>query len=146
MEKKNGISMVVLLVAIVIMILLVSTAVVVGAGSITKANFEEYQSNVIRMSNLVNIYYTKNNELPIINKVLDAKSISYDFVNEVNSKGDEFNKLYIIDKSKLKMSTIDIGSGTIEDKDIFVVAENTNNIYYVKGFKFEGKAIHGRYN
>ena len=146
MKNKRGISLVVLIVAVVVMLIIVTSAVVIGAGSITKANFQEYQSSISRMSNLVNIYYTENNELPITGYVLDPKSISYDFVNEVNSRNDEFNKLYIVDTSKLKMTTIDIGSGTIEDKDIFVVSENTNNIYYVKGFKFEGKVVHGRYN
>ena len=146
MKNKRGISLVVLLVALVIMIILVTSAIVMGTGSITKANFQEYQSSISRMSNLVNIYYTENDKLPITGEVLDPKSISYDFVNEVNKSGDEFNKLYIIDTSKIKMTTINIGNKKDGNNDVFVVAENTNNIYYAKGFKFEGKAVYGRYN
>ena len=34
--------------------------------------------------------------------------------------------------------------GTTEDQDIFVVAENTNNVYYIKGFKYKGKTYFGQ--
>ena len=146
MKSKKGISMVVLLVAVFIMIVLVSSAIVLGSRSITTANFEEYQSEISRVSDLVNIYKIENGSLPITGEVLDPKSISYDFINEANMAGDEFNKLFVIDMKLLNNTTINIGNGNAQNKDAFVVSENTNNIYYIKGFKFEGKVVHGRYN
>ena len=146
MKSKKGISMVVLLVAVFIMIVLVSSAIVLGSRSITTANFEEYQSEISRVSDLVNIYKIENGSLPITGEVLDPKSISYDFINEANMAGDEFNKLFVIDMKLLNNTTINIGNGNAQNKDAFVVSENTNNIYYIKGFKFAGKVGHGRYN
>ena len=146
MKNKKGISMVILIVAIIVMRILVSSAIVMGARSMTNANFEEYQSVIARVSDLVNIYYMENGKLPITGEVLDPKSISYDFVNEVNKSNDEFNKLYVIDMKLLNNATIDIGKQSVESRDAFVVSENTNNIYYIEGFKFEGKVVHGRYN
>lgn len=43
----------------------------------------------------------------------------------------------------LEDATIKRGQGTVMDKNVFVVAENTNNVYYIKGFKYKGKVYFG---
>lgn len=143
-NNKRGISLMVLVIAVGIMFILISSVSVIGYNSIITANYEKYQSEISQMSDLVNIYYIENSALPITNEVIDPTSISYDFVNESIESNDEYNKLYVVDMSKLDTSTITRGSGSIEDQDVFVVSENTQNIYYVKGFKFEGKTVYGR--
>ena len=41
--------------------------------------------------------------------------------------------------SKLNDYNIKKGRGNVENKDVFLVTENTNNVYYLKGFKYRGK-------
>lgn len=137
--KKRGITLLVLMMAIVVMTILISTAAVIGSGSIISANFEEYKSKITRMSNDVNAYYLQNGSLPATNETVSAESFGTEFLNSVVNNGDSQNKLYVIDISKISDATIKLGKGTIKNKDVFVVAENTQNIYYLGGYKYKGK-------
>ena len=109
---KKGLSLSTVVIAISIMLILVSSVSVIGSSAITSANFEEYKSNIDRVSDEVNIYITDNGTLPVTNEVVVSK------LNDYNIKK---------------------GRGNVENKDVFLVTENTNNVYYLKGFKYRGK-------
>lgn len=134
---KNGVSLLIVVIAIAVMLVLVSTATVMGNNVISTANFEEYISNLNRVQTLVNEYKVENKSLPITNQVVSKESLGSEFMSQVSNTGDLDNNLYIIDISKLNMPNIEIGNGTIENKDIFLVSENTNNVYYMRGFKYK---------
>ena len=38
--------------------------------------------------------------------------------------------------------TIKSGKSSVADRDVYVVATNTNNVYYLKGFKYKGKVYY----
>lgn len=136
---KKGLSLSTVVIAISIMLILVSSVSVIGSSSITSANFEEYKSNIDRVSDEVNIYVTDNGTLPVTNEVIAINSLGQDFLNQVKENGDLANKFYLVDISKLNDYNIKKGRGNVENKDVFLVTENTNNVYYLKGFKYRGK-------
>jgi hypothetical protein len=136
---KKGLSLSTVVIAISIMLILVSSVSVIGSSAITSANFEEYKSNIDRVSDEVNIYVTDNGTLPATNEVIAINSLGQDFLNQVKENGDLANKFYLVDTSKLNDYNIKKGRGNVENKDVFLVTENTNNVYYLKGFKYRGK-------
>lgn len=136
---KKGLSLSTVVIAISIMLILVSSVSVIGSSAITSANFEEYKSNIDRVSDEVNIYVTDNRTLPVTNEVIAINSLGQDFLNQVKENGDLANKFYLVDISKLNDYNIKKGRGNVENKDVFLVTENTNNVYYLKGFKYRGK-------
>ena len=136
---KKGLSVSTVVIAISIMLILVSSVSVIGSSAITSANFEEYKSNIDRVSDEVNIYVTDNGTLPVTNEVIAINSLGQDFLNQVKENGDLANKFYLVDISKLNDYNIKKGRGNVENKDVFLVTENTNNVYYLKGFKYRGK-------
>lgn len=136
---KKGLSLSTVVIAISIMLILVSSVSVIGSSAITSANFEEYKSNIDRVSDEVNIYVTDNGTLPVTNEVIAINSLGQDFLNQVKENGDLANKFYLVDISKLNDYNIKKGRGNVENKDVFLVTENTNNVYYLKSFKYRGK-------
>lgn len=136
---KKGLSLSTVVIAISIMLILVSSVSVIGSSAITSANFEEYKSNIDIVADEVNIYVTDNGTLPVTNEVIAINSLGQDFLNQVKENGDLANKFYLVDISKLNDYNIKKGRGNVENKDVFLVTENTNNVYYLKGFKYRGK-------
>ena len=76
---KKGLSLSTVVIAISIMLILVSSVSVIGSSAITSANFEEYKSNIDRVSDEVNIYVTDNGTLPVTNEVIAMNSLGQDF-------------------------------------------------------------------
>ena len=136
---RKGLSLATVVVAISIMLILVSSVSVIGSSAISSANFEEYKSTIDRIADEVNIYITDNGNLPVTNEVIAINPLGKDFLNQVKENGDLANKFYIVDISKLNDYSVKKGKGNVENKDVFLVTENTNNVYYLKGFKYRGK-------
>lgn len=136
---KKGVSLVTAIIAVSIMMILVSSVCVIGSSAISSANFEEYKSQIERVADEINIYINEKDILPVTNQNVSIDSLGQDFLNEVKEKNDLSNKFYIVDVSKLADYSIKKGKGNLNNKDIFLLAENTNNVYYLKGFKYRGK-------
>ncbi|MBR1883638.1 MAG: hypothetical protein IJ809_01605 [Clostridia bacterium] len=143
MNMKSGITMTVLAVAIAIMLLLLTGSTIIGSGYINDAKFEEYNEMLNAVSSSVNAYVLANKSLPINNEAIIYNNFDVEFGKEVISKGDQYNKLYIVDVTKLGNYTIKEGRGSISNKDVFVVAENTNNVYYLKGYEYKNAKYYG---
>lgn len=143
MSRKSGVTLLVIIMSLVVMMIIITSASVVGSNSITQANFEEYKSSLSRVEDNINSYYLENGKLPITNEVVSATSLGKDFYNNVVENKDDNNKLFIVNISLLQNDTLKKGYGTVIDKDVFLVAENSHNIYYLKGFKFRGQTIYG---
>lgn len=134
---KKGITMSVVLVAIVIMMLIISAATVVGTNAVSTANFEEFKSIISRVSDDINEYYVKNDELPVKNEIVATASLPQDMQSALSKNGDLDDKLYVVDMSKINDATLKKGRGTIESQDVFLVSETKQNVYYLKGYKYK---------
>lgn len=143
MERKKGVTTTVIVLAVVIMFIILTTATVVGSRNIDTVSYEEYMSQIKRVSNSVNEYVTKNDELPTLGQIVAKANLTEDLTNEITENGDTNNDLYVVDMSKLDVNNVNKGTGNIDNRDIFLVAENSNNIYYYKGYKFRGTMYYG---
>jgi len=143
MKNKSGITLLVVITATVVMMLIITSASVIGAGSIAAANFEEYKASLSRVQDNINVYYLENEKLPVTNEIVSGNSLGDDFYNNVKLNSDENNKLYVVNIGLLKNDTIRKGTGTVANKDVFLVAENTHNIYYLKGSAYKGQVLYG---
>ena len=140
---KKGITVSILAITIIIMFVLITTATVVGTRSIHTAMYEEFISKLERVSNDVNKYFIDNKNLPTTLEIIAKEGLSNDLKAELNNNNDSTNNLFVIDMSKLRTESVNIGKGNIEDMDVFIVAENTNNVYYLKGIKYKGRTYYG---
>ena len=145
MNKKRGVTTAVIVLAVVIMFIILTTATVVGSRNINTVNYEEYVSQLNRVANSVNSYVIENEELPVRDtyEVVAKAGLTEDLKKELTENGDMNNNLYVIDMSKLDVNNVSKGKGTAQDRDVFLVAENSNNVYYYKGYSFRGTVYYG---
>lgn len=136
---KKGISLLVLMVAITVMAIVISTASVMGASSINAANYDEYIATIQRVVDDVNAYYLINKELPVTGEVLSASAMGTEFMGSVAQKGDESDTLLVVNVDLLGDSTIKKGRGKVETKDVFLVSKNSHNVYYLQGYQYKNK-------
>lgn len=140
---KKGITISILAITVVLMFILATTATVIGFKSIQTASYEEFLSQISRVSNSVNKYYVDNQELPITSQIVAKEGLPTELREEISNKHDDLNNLIVVDMTKIRVEGVNIGSGAIENLDVFVVAENTNNVYYLKGVKYKDKTYFG---
>lgn len=138
---KRGITLSIMAIAVAIMFIVIGTATVIGTNTMKAASYEEYISKLKRVEDEVNFYIESEGTLPITGEILSKDGCKLEFINALNANGDSQNDLYIIDMNKLNVVSVNIGFGTIDDNDIFLITANTNNIYYYGGFKYDGKTI-----
>ncbi len=143
MTNKSGLTLIILITAIVVMMIIITSASVIGSNAIAAANFEEYKASLSRVQDNINVYYLTNGKLPITNEIVSGKSLGVNFYNNIIENGDENNRLYVVDISLVNNDTIRKGLGNVINKDVFLVAEKSHNIYYLKGFKFNGQVVYG---
>ena len=140
---KRGITVSTLSIAIAIMLILVSISSVAGIRAIKTATYEEFTSKMVRLSDDVNIYVKKNGVLPVKNEIVSRAGMNTELQALIENNGDADNMLYVLDLSKLTTESINMGEGTTENLDVFLVAENTYNVYYLKGFEYQGERYYG---
>lgn len=142
-KMKRGITVSTLSIAIVIMLILVSVSSVAGIRAIKTASYEEFTSKMLRLSDDVNIYVKKNGTLPVKNEIVSQAGMNTVLKELITNNGDANNTLYVLDLTKLTTESINMGEGNTENLDVFLVAENTNNVYYLKGFEYKGVRYYG---
>ena len=140
---KKGITVSTLSIAVVIMLILVSTSSVAGIRAINTATYEEFKSKLSRIADDVNIYVKSNGTLPVKNEIVSQAGMNDKLKTLLVKNGDGSNRLYVLDLEKLSTESINLGRGTTENMDVFLVAENSNNVYYLKGYNYRGEKFYG---
>ncbi len=153
MKKKSGITVAVLVVAMAIMAIVLSTAVITGASSLKKASLDKFKSQYYRVEEAVALYYDEKGEYPLYKDAdstieINVESLEPSIKNEIEAKSDYASTFYVLDMPKLLISNVDIGNtlGTTEiisgKKDVFLINNISGNVYYYSGLKTNGKKIH----
>ncbi len=143
MNKKSGVTMAILAISVAIMTIIMTSSVIIGLGYINTSKLDSFNTMLQTVSDSVNAYVIDEKSLPTNNQSIVYNNYSKDFALEVEANGDKNNKLYIVDVEKLKDSTIKEGRGTLQNCDVFLVAEKTLNVYYLKGFKYKNVKHYG---
>lgn len=140
---KKGVTLSILAVTVIIMLAIATTVTVVGTNMIQTASYEEFSSKIVRVSNSVNKYVVDNKTLPTTLEIVAKEGLPEELKAEITKNNDDANNLFVVDMTKLRVESVNIGSGTVADMDVFVVAENTNNVYYLKGVEYKGTTYYG---
>ena len=77
-----------------------------------------------------------NTSLAVFATSVAADTVSNELKQLLAQRGDINSKLYVVDMSKIDDSTIENGKGNLNNKDVYIVAEETLNVYYLKGYTY----------
>ena len=88
---------------------------------------------ILSIENKILVYYDNNKTLPTKGDVLSIKS--YLGGQATNRDGDTYHQ---IDMSKLNNITLNYGGGDINNKDIYVINDQSHEVYYLKGIIYDG--------
>lgn len=139
LKQNKGITLVTLVLAIVIM-LIISSILIYNADTATKTKaLNSMYNDISSLANKIQIYYSKYGEIPAIKEpYTNVESIK--FINQNDS-----DKYYVIDLEALEKVTLSYGKdyskykegANAELTDIYVINEQSHNIYYIKGVQVD---------
>ena len=144
MNKKSGISLVVLVVTIIVLLIISSSVLYISADASNNAKLMSLASDLQQVEDLITEYYLTNNELPIVNEAIydEATLVSSiekgqnDLLKEITMNGDKDCLFLKVDLSKLNIDSTSRGlQQNGDESDIFVISQNTFNVYYLRGQK-----------
>lgn len=138
LKNQKGITLVVLITTIVVIALLAGVAISnIDIGTDIR-NYNYMKADIELLEAKVMTYYNKNGSLPIIPGAISGAS---SMLNGQASTRDN-NVYYQIDISKLYNVTLNYGGGTLSNKDIYIINEQSHEVYYLKGATYEGTLYH----
>lgn len=135
LNRKSGISLIVLSITIIVMIILASTTIISYNGILEDTLKKDFANEIYSIQKLVESYKFLNGEYPILDEyVLNMDKIeeNYRFEFENESIVDGNIKLYVIDLNKCDVQNVKRGNKK-SDKDIYVVSKDTGIVYYIDG-------------
>ena len=148
LKSNKGITLMVLIITLVIMLILMVTITVNIDGYAQRKRFAELETDITKLKEEVDLYYSKYKELPIANKYINTEALAKIEVSEQKSVNDNEN-YYVIDLDLLDDMELNNGKDfeTIEDKntditdltDIYIINEQSHIIYYPNGRYFNGE-------
>lgn len=128
MKSKNGITMVILVITIIVMSIITGTVVTQSIKGLETNKINDLYNDIRLIKDKVSIYYTKYNTLP----VGDEYTGNDDFKTVKNPN--DGNKYYEINLNMLENLTL-----SKENKDsIFIINEDTHTIYFPEGLEVDG--------
>lgn len=139
LKENKGITLVALILAIVIM-LIISSILIYNAGTATKTKaLNNMYNDISSLTNKIQIYYSKYGEIPAVKEpYTNVESIK--FINQNDN-----DKYYVIDLEALENVKLSYGkdyskykqNANAELTDIYVINEQSHNIYYIKGVQVD---------
>lgn len=152
-KSRRGVSLIILALTITIIIILTSVIVVNSTDNRNSAIKTLLIENLTSVEEAVRTYYIVNGNMPLPTnedayKSLSAQQIAEMAIDagieeEINLNGDEQQSFYVVNMSLLDLDNISFGKDYNMDAskkpvDIFVVASNSFNVYYLRGQEIKG--------
>jgi len=134
-RENKGTTMVALVVIIIILFIL-SSVVIIEMN--TGDKFKDYQymkADIEAIKDSALIYYNKYEEIPTKGSVLSSIDLSGQTSINDNSN------YYEVDLEKLGNITLNYGKKE-ESTDIYIINEQSKDVYYLKGIEYEGELKH----
>ena len=136
-KNEKGITLVVLIITIILLaILSVVTIRNVDIGSDIR-DYNYMCADIELLNSKIMAYYNEKGTIPTKGTAFNAKTI----LGEQASNKDNDN-YYQIDINSLVNVTLNYGGGTIENGDIYIMNEQSHEVYYLKGAKSEHALYH----
>lgn len=143
--------MIALSIAIIILAILTSMLTYYSTDSIEIKKLNNMYNDIEQLQEKVSLYYYENEKIPILTKYTGVATIIGN--QKSNLDGENY---YVIDLAKLKNVELNLGKdyksvkkqyqvegfNLYEYTDIYVINEDSHNVYYLKGIKVEEKTYY----
>ena len=148
-RQNKGISAISMGIAITIMLIISSILIYNAKTGINISNVNKMYTDINNLDEKISAYYAEFGEIPIVrnsNEKIEYPIGNLSFLEQVKNPNDN-EKYYIIDLNAIDNLTLNYGRDyyTIADhlsvsdeKDVYIINEQTHTIYYVKGVKVDG--------
>jgi len=138
LKNQKGITIVVLIITLIVLGILAGVAITnVDIGTDVR-NYNYMCADIELIENKLKVYYGKYDKLPIKGEVItEAKET---LGGQATSRDND--NYYEIDLNELHGMTLNFGGGTNENKDIYIVNEQSLEVYYLKGVVYEGNTYY----
>lgn len=150
LKQNRGISMVSLAVVVAIM-LIMSTILIYNAETGVKiADLNKMYTDIKSLDRKISVYYAELGGIPILRngeEPIEYPNDNLKLLNYCKNPNDN-DKYYIIDLDAIDNITLNYGKdyyniasnlNVTDEKDVYIINEETHTIYYVKGIKQDGK-------
>ncbi|MBQ8042653.1 MAG: hypothetical protein IJ272_00690 [Clostridia bacterium] len=147
MKTKRGIALVALAISIVVMLLIAGIAIVQINNVIFETEKEQFIVELSTIKEKIKERYLLAGSLPVkvsveytadeLKAQLTDTSHQALLESEITANKDTNNTFLVVDLEKMEIDTDQRGKSQ-QDIDVFIVASNTLNVYYLKGVEIEG--------
>lgn len=137
LKSQRGVTLIILVITIIIIAILTGAAIRKMDTGKDIRNYNYMCADIELLKNKVLAYYNENGSAPTKGTAFNAKTI----LGEQASNKDNDN-YYQIDINSLVNVTLNYGGGTIENGDIYIMNEQSHEVYYLKGAKYENALYH----
>ena len=148
-SKNKGVTLVSLTIVIAVLLILTGVIIYNVQDSLRISNLQGMQNDVENLRDLVNNYYAIYGKIPAKLKYTNAENIEIIKKAGVISEKVDIGDFYIIDLEELENLTLNYGEDyknisntTTEEeasqyKDIYIINETSQNVFYVAGIKVD---------
>lgn len=137
LNNEKGITLIILIFVIMIMLILVGAVVTnIDTGADIR-NYQYMRADIELLESKIMIYYNEKGTIPTMGNTINVSEA----FKEKASLSDNEN-YYQINIDELYNITLNYGGGTIENQDIYIINEQSHNVYYLKGAAYENETYY----
>ena len=138
-RKNHGISLISLTITVIVLIVITSVLVYNAKNGIKIRALNLMENDIEMLDDKINAYYVRYGALPI-----EIKYIGDIFFTPQANDGPDY---YVIDLKALEGITLNYGADfnkinnendTLENIDVYIINENSHQVYYAKGIQMDG--------
>lgn len=157
LKKQKGISLVVLVITITVLVIITNVLIYNLRDNLGIENVKAMQNDIANLRDKVASYYNQYGKLPI-NEVYKYTNIDAVRGSGVISEQVDTGDFYVLDLNSIENLTLNNGKDyknlTLnltqneinEFTDLYIINENSGNIFYVKGVEINGNIYYTDYN
>lgn len=138
-SNQLGLSLISLTITVIVLVIITSTLIYNAKNGIKMRALNLMENDIEMLDDKINAYYVRYGALPI-----DIKYIGDIYFTPQANDGPDY---YVIDLKALEGVTLNYGAefnninnenDTIENIDVYIINENSHQIYYAKGIQMDG--------
>lgn len=134
LKNNKGISLITLIVTIIVLAILASLSIInLDTGTDIK-NYNYMCADIELLETKVMTYYNDKGTLPV--KGDPIPNVKSTLGGQASSRDNDI--YYQIDVSQLYNITLNYGGGTVTNKNIYIINEQSHEIYYYRGTEYQG--------
>lgn len=136
---KRGVSLISVSVMIIVISIITAVIIINSTGYFSEISKTKFVTDFMQVQTATEKYYLNKNVYPVLGEItLEVAPNAQESQFENEELSGNAIVLQKIDVSLLGIDDLTYGTG-IDERDFFAVSQNTNEIYYVAGFRYNEK-------